>query len=97
MNTPQRIALTFGLFAAAGMVLVPPWHQQLPNGERVHSSGYAPLFDPPLRRDSESSRRIHVPVISWGRLLAQGLAVVLVTGAAFVILGGDEKGPKPEH
>ena len=101
MNTPQRIALGLGFAAAAWMVFAPPlsstisgegiWRQLVPAWGARFPSVYLPLFDPPLIEGDER----FVPVIAWGRLLAQGFAVALLTGFAFVILGGgDKKGPR---
>ena len=101
MNTPQRIALGLGFAVAAWMVFAPPLSSNI-SGEGISRqlvpawgarfpAVYLPLSDPSLPEDGLA----RVPVIAWGRLLAQGFAVALLTGFAFVILGGgDKKGPR---
>ena len=101
MNTPQRIALGLGFAVAAWMVFAPPlsstisgegiWRRPVPDGSARFPSVYLPLFNHPRPEDGFTRG----PVIAWGRLLAQGFAVALLTGFAFVILGGgDKKGPR---
>lgn len=97
MSKTQLLILVMSVAVLLGMVLLPPWMHQANDGGR-QSMGYGPIWHPPVVNQEqginifglklEVEEQVRATRIDWERLLLQGLMVVIVGGAAYVVASG---------
>jgi len=84
MNLWQRVVLISALMLLFGMALFPPWRAAADTGD--YAWGYHFVFRPSYSLSGHTGMRIDT-----ARFALQFVAVLALTGAAYLILGPNRK------